>query len=84
MSEKTHDGKGRYAPRRLSEDELHERIRGEYHEMPGMRLTARQAARLFNLDLDDCARALEALVVTGALSTNGREFHSSKSGRRFA
>src|SRR5262245_35431306 len=28
------------------------RVRGEYREMPGLRLTVRQAARLFSLDPD--------------------------------
>jgi len=63
---------------------LHARIRAEYLEMPGMRLTARQAARLFNLELPHCERVLEALVTDGALWTNGREFLGRDVGRRFA
>ena len=63
---------------------LHVRIRAEYLEMPGMRLTVPQAARLFNLDLTHCARVLDALVMDGALWTNGREFLGSNAGRRFA
>ena len=60
------------------------RIRAEYLEMPGMRLTVRQAARLFNLELAHCAQVLEALVTDGALWTNGREFLGSNVGRRCA
>jgi len=63
---------------------LHTRICAEYHEMPGMRLTAAQAARLFNLDLPRCAKLLDALVSDGALWTNGREFFASNVGRRCA
>ena len=63
---------------------LHARIRGEYQEMPGMRLTLAQAARLFNLELAHCAHVLDALVTDGALWTNGREFFSSNVGRRCA
>jgi hypothetical protein len=60
------------------------RIRAEYNEMPGMRLTLAQAARLFNLELVPCGRVLDALVMDGALWTNGREFLGSNAGRRFA
>jgi DNA-binding IclR family transcriptional regulator len=52
--------------------------------MPGMRLTLAQAARLFNLDLVDCARMLETLVSDGVLRTNGREFSASNVGRQGA
>lgn len=61
---------------------LHARIRGEYHEMPGLRLTVAQAARLFNLEPSRCARVLHALVSDGALWTNGREFLGSNVGRQ--
>lgn len=49
-------------------------ICAEYLDMPGMRLSVPQAARLFNLESTHCARLLKALVVEGALWTNGREF----------
>ncbi len=42
--------------------ELLQRIRGEYLEMPGLRLTAEQATRLWSLDLDTCTSLLDALV----------------------
>ena len=58
------------------------RIRAEYQEMPGMRLTLAQAARLFNLDLTLCARVLDVLVTDGVLWTNGREFLVPNMGRR--
>lgn len=60
------------------------RIRAEYCEMPGMRLTVPQAARLFNLEVALCARVLESLVIAGVLWTNGREFTGPNVGRRCA
>jgi hypothetical protein len=60
------------------------RVRAEYQEMPGMSLTLPQAARLFNLDLTDCARVFDHLVTDGALWTNGREFLGRRAGRRLA
>ena len=53
---------------------VHARIRAEYLEMPGLRLTLPQAARLFGLEPASCERTLNALVGGGELSTNGREF----------
>jgi hypothetical protein len=38
------------------------RIRGEYLEMPGLRLTTRQAQRLWHLDGARCEVLLNALV----------------------
>jgi hypothetical protein len=43
------------------------RIRSEYHEMPGLRLTLVQARRLWCLDILTCAAALAALQATGFL-----------------
>jgi len=71
-------------PDAATDPHVHARVRAEYEEMPGMSLTLPQAARLFNLDLTDCARVLDALVTDGALWTNGREFLGRSAGRRFA
>ena len=49
------------------DDHLHVRIRAEFMEMPGLKLTIPQAARLFNLDAVRCERVLGALVDSGAL-----------------
>jgi len=65
-------------------DTLHVRVRGEYREMPGLRLTVPQAARLFNLAPAECERLLDALVTDGALWTNGREYFGPNAGRRSA
>jgi hypothetical protein len=43
-------------------DSLAARIRGEYREMPGLRLTFAQACRLWQLDASTCEMLLEQLV----------------------
>ena len=43
------------------------RMRGEYREMPGLKLTAGQARRLWGLDAPICDALLEELVETGFL-----------------
>lgn len=56
----------------MSIDALLTRIRGEFREMPGLRLTRTQARRFFQLDQADCDRLLENLVREGFLrSVNG-------------
>jgi len=45
----------------LEEPQLR-RIRGEYLEMPGLRLTRPQAQRLWGLDEQTCVKLLEQLV----------------------
>jgi hypothetical protein len=49
-------------------DEVLQRIQGEYVEMPGLRLTAAQAQRLWGLDRDVCDALLGALVDAKFLS----------------
>jgi hypothetical protein len=39
-----------------------DRVRSEYLEMPGLRLTLFQAARFWSLDRGTCVRVLDALV----------------------
>ena len=50
------------------------RIRGEYREMPGMRLKLDQAMRLWSLDREACEGALGNLMRAGFL-------HRDESGR---
>ncbi len=53
----------------ISRDEdVLRRVRGEFLEMPGMRLTAAQARRLWNLDAAQTDALLTALVETQFLS----------------
>ena len=62
--------------------EIHRRVAAEFREMPGLRLTLSQAARLFCLDAGQCGRVLEALVGRGLLLANAGVFQSAGSGRR--
>ena len=48
-------------------DALLTRMRGEYREMPGLKLTARQARRLWGLDAPVCDTLLHELVEMGFL-----------------
>jgi hypothetical protein len=68
----------------ISDSDIVSRIRSEYDDMRGMRLTLPQAARLFGLDMTRCARVLDTLVTNGVLWTNGREFLRRDADRHFA
>jgi hypothetical protein len=43
------------------------RVRGEFLEMPGLRLTEAQARRLWTVDAATCAAVLERLIAAGFL-----------------
>lgn len=45
-----------------AQDALLRRVRGEFREMPGMRLTIEQATRLWTLDRETCANIFHSLV----------------------
>lgn len=45
-----------------SMDDLIRRVRGEYLEMPGLKLTTAQASRLWGLDPSTCQRLLSTLM----------------------
>ena len=61
------------------------RIRGEYLEMPGLRVTARQARRLFGLDATTCDEVLAGLLQSGFLSrTVDGMFRLTESGDQIA
>ena len=67
----------------ISCPELIQRVRAEYLEMPGLRLTAPQVQRLCGIDRATCDQVLDALVSANFLcikpdrhyarSTEGRE-----------
>ena len=59
----------RFCDRRNSaaRDAVLQRIRAEFSEMPCLRLTCRQAQRLFGLRQDVCERVMTALVADGTL-----------------
>jgi hypothetical protein len=50
------------AYRDVAIDDALRRVRGEYLEMPGLRLTPAQAQRLWGLDSESCQVLLGALV----------------------
>jgi hypothetical protein len=62
MTGKTHEPCTVTLFRTSQEDILLRRVRGEYREMPGMRLTIDQAKRLWTLDQQTCSQLLAALV----------------------
>lgn len=66
------------------DQQLCTRIQAEFREMPGLRLTLSQAARLFSIDPERCERVLAALVEEGHLASTGTAFASSRAGRRCA
>lgn len=43
------------------------RVRAEYREMPGLRLTLPQACRLWQLNLSTCESVLQSLIIEGFL-----------------
>ena len=47
---------------RMELSPLIQRVRSEFTEMPGLRLTPAQAGRLLGLDAQSCQRVLNALV----------------------
>jgi hypothetical protein len=48
--------------------ELVRRVRGEFMEMPGLRLNVRQAERFWGMDALRCEAVLDALVERGVLT----------------
>lgn len=48
-------------------EDLLRRVRAEYLEMPGLRLTSAQARRLFDLDAATCEIVIDELVSQGFL-----------------
>ena len=50
-------------------------VRGEYFEMPGLRVTLEQACRLWQVDVSTCEMLLEYLVRAGFLRQTDSGFH---------
>jgi hypothetical protein len=57
-----HDGRFMKDALHQSIDDLIRRVRGEYLEMPGLRLTSAQARRLWGLDSRTCQILLHTLL----------------------
>jgi hypothetical protein len=66
---------------RDTDSDLATRIRAEFAELPGLKLTLPQASRLFNVERVRCARILERLVTHGNLSTCSGSFLCVGTGR---
>lgn len=62
----------------LPDPALCERILAEYREMPGLRLSLSQAARLWGLDLAQSYATLEALVASGRLGRSSRGLYCAR------
>ena len=56
------------------------RVRGEYVEMPGLRVSLAQASRLWQVDVSTCERLLDQLVREGFLSKTETGFYISAHG----
>lgn len=67
----------------FEENVLRARVCAEFREMPGLRITLPQAARLFSIDFGRCQSVLGGLVERGELSTDGRVFLRAGTGRRY-
>lgn len=61
-------------PARSDDVDVRSRLRAEFAEMPGLKLTLPQASRLFNLKPGRCQDLLRRLVQDGDLSTDGTAF----------
>jgi hypothetical protein len=51
-----------FSERQGGMNELVSRIRAEFLEMPGLRLTVRQASRLWGLDEGSCRHVIDVLI----------------------
>ena len=56
----------------IADDCLLRRVRGEFSEMPGMRLTLEQAARLWTIERATCARLLGKLIAARFLEMDSK------------
>jgi len=63
-------------------DLLLARIRGEFLEMPGLRLTFQQACRLWDLNAGDCRAVLERLAAEGFIHVAGDGAYTTLAGTR--
>jgi len=58
------------------------RVRGEYIEMPGLRVTLAQACRLWQVDTAMCQELLDHLVRTGFLCRTESGFYAASQDTR--
>lgn len=65
----------------FAESTLMNRVRGEYREMPGMRLTLDQAMRLWTLDRQLCSNVFNSLVAAHFLELDESGRYARARGR---
>jgi hypothetical protein len=70
--------------RSVVDDALLQRVYGEFQEMPGLRLTCRQAQRLWGLDESACLELLEFLVESKFLCRLGHGMYTRLTDGDFA
>jgi hypothetical protein len=70
--------------RSVVDDALLQRVYGEFLEMPGLRLTCRQAQRLWGLDESACLELLEFLVDSKFLCRPGHGMYTRLTDGHFA
>jgi DNA-binding response OmpR family regulator len=58
----------------MTREEALKRIRSDYFELPGLKLTVPQGARLWGLDLELCGALLEELAARGFLGRTGEHY----------
>ena len=58
----------------IEDTELLRRLRAEFDELPHMRLTCSQAARLVGVEDQECALALQTLLAVGYLVKLGQTY----------
>jgi len=63
-------------------DTLVARVRSEYFEMPGLRVTIEQACRLWQLDVSTCQMLLDQLVRDGFLCKTNTGFYIAAAAAR--
>ncbi|HET7220172.1 MAG TPA: response regulator [Vicinamibacterales bacterium] len=56
------------------QDEALQRIKADFREMPGLWVTSRQGARLWNVSHELCVALLESLVDAGYLARSGQHY----------
>jgi hypothetical protein len=63
------------------DDRLLQRVRSEFTEMPGLRLTVEQASRLWNTDAATSVALLDALVELRFLRLTNNQYGRTNAGR---
>ena len=56
----------------MEQEAIVNRVRNEFVEVPGLRLTMAQAMRLWGLEQDECQQVISALVAASFLRLNAR------------